>query len=126
MDIQGWLTQTLGWIQWNEAFLQGALGGGVLGLGRLILTIIGMDHANHQTKYGQLFASHILAAVLFGLLGGVMAFAFEGKAGNFMQGISAMALLGILAGTMLPVASGQQSAGTPSTPPKQESRGIIP
>ncbi|PNI09432.1 hypothetical protein CXX84_03980 [Arthrobacter sp. AFG7.2] len=126
MDIQGWLYQTFGWIQWNEAFLQGALGGSVLGLGRLIVTIIGMDHESHPTKYGQLIASHILAAVLFGLLGGVMAFAFEGRAGSFMQGISAMALLGILAGTMLPVSPGKRSADTPSTPLKQESQGMTP
>ncbi|RDV08692.1 hypothetical protein DXK94_17430 [Arthrobacter sp. RT-1] len=121
MDIQGWLIQTFGWIQWNEAFLHGALGGCVLGLGRLILTLIGLDHLNHQTKYGQLFASHILAAILFGLLGGVMAFAFEGKAGNFMQGISSMALLGVLAGTVLQVSAGKQSAGTPSSHPERES-----
>lgn len=103
----------------SEAFLQGAMGGGTLGLGRMIVTLIQMDHTNSNNKYWRFLVSHVLAAVLFALLGAVMSFSFEGKAGNVMQGISGMALLALLAGNMLPshnaptAPSHAQNSGTP-------------
>lgn len=86
----------------TEAWLQGALGGAVLGLGRMILTFIHMDHSNPNTKYWRFFLAHIVAAFLFAALGAAVSWGFEGKAGNFMQGISAMAVLALLGGSMLP------------------------
>lgn len=73
-----------------------------------------MDHQNHETKYGRFFASHIIAALLFALLGGAVSWGFSGRAGNIMQGISAMLLLGVLAGKYLPDLPPHRS--TPSVP----------
>lgn len=98
----------------TEAWLQGALGGAVLGLGRMILTFIHMDHSNPNTKYWRFFLAHIVAAFLFAALGAAVSWGFEGKAGNFMQGISAMAVLALLGGSMLP--SHNPPASTPSSP----------
>lgn len=99
----------------SEAWLQGAMGGGALGLGRMIVTLIQMNHTNPNNRYGRFVVTHLIAALLFALLGAVMSFSFEGKAGNVMQGISGMALLALLAGNMLPShnASQNQNAGTP-------------
>lgn len=103
----------------SEAWLQGAMGGGALGLGRMIMTLIQMDHSAGNNKYLRLITSHLVAAVLFALLGAVMSFSFEGKAGNVMQAISGMALLAILAGNMLP------SHNSP-TPPQGQNAGTTP
>lgn len=99
----------------TEAWLQGALGGACLALGRLILTFISLDHSQPNLKYGRLILAHFVAGILFALLGAAVSWGFEGKAGNFMQGISAMAVLALLAGNMLPDHS-QPAATTTGTP----------
>ncbi|WP_142120662.1 hypothetical protein [Arthrobacter sp. SLBN-122] len=105
----------------TEAWLQGALGGACLALGRLILTFISLDHSQPNLKYGRFILAHFVAGILFALLGAAVSWGFEGKAGNFMQGISAMAVLALLAGNMLP---DHNPAPVPaSTPPQGQNTG---
>lgn len=86
----------------TQAWLEGSLGGACLALGRFLLTIITMDHSSGSDhKYGRLVAAHVIAGLAFALLGGAVSWAMEGKSGNFMQGIGAMVLLGLLAGKMM-------------------------
>lgn len=103
----------------SEAWLQGALGGGSLALGRLILTFITLDHSAPNTKYGRFILAHIVAGILFALLGAAVSWGFEGRAGNFMQGVSAMAVLALLAGNMLP----DHKPPALSTPPQGQNLG---
>lgn len=79
------------------------------------MTLIQMNHSSPNNRYGRFVLTHVIAALLFALLGAIMSFSFEGKAGNVMQGITGMALLALLAGNMLPShnTAQNQNAGTP-------------
>ncbi|SLK12162.1 hypothetical protein [Arthrobacter sp. P2b] len=64
------------------------------------MTIINMDTTSDH-KYGRLIAAHLVAGIAFALLGGAVSWAMEGRSGNFMSGVGAMLLLGLLAGKMM-------------------------
>lgn len=96
------MDQLFGWIQWNQAFLEGGIGGALLGFGRLILTIGQISHARSEKKYLQFIGINVISISLFALIGGIMTYATEGRAGNIFSGIAALALLSLLAGDLVP------------------------
>ncbi|MDQ0618253.1 hypothetical protein [Arthrobacter globiformis] len=86
----------------TETWLQGMLGGATLGAGRLLINFVRLNHARTETKYVRFFLAHIIAGIFFSILGGAFAWGMEGRAGNFTAGISAMLLLSLLAGKLMP------------------------
>ena len=91
-----------GWIQWNQSFMEGGLGGIVLGLGRMIITFGQINHARGETKYWQFAGINLISISLFALIGGIITYATEGRAGNIFSGIAALVLLSLLAGDLMP------------------------
>jgi hypothetical protein len=92
-----------------DSLVAGALGGFCLGIGRLVVTIVGQSlHHPHAARFGQLVASHILVALVFALLGGAVSWALTGRAGDFMQGVTALSTLILLAGGLVQTSEGGQ------------------
>jgi hypothetical protein len=102
MNMQALSTQLFGWIQWNQSFMEGALGGIVLGLGRMLVTFGQINQAKGETKYWQFTGINLIAISLFALIGGILTYATEGRAANIFSGIAALVLLSLLAGDLMP------------------------
>ncbi|TQJ35777.1 hypothetical protein [Arthrobacter sp. SLBN-122] len=111
MDIQSLIGQWFGWIQWNQSFLEGGLGGIVLGLGRMIVTFGQINHARGETKYIQFLLINFVSIGLFALIGGIITYATEGRAANIFSGIAALVLLSLLAGDLMPKIHGADDEG---------------
>lgn len=106
---------------WDPAIFPGMVGGAMLGLGRTLFTLtrtVGLD--SPLPRYGRLFISQGVVTVMFAILGGVFAWAFSGKSGDFISGITALSLLAILAEKLMDRQDDPASPAGPSPTPTPE------
>lgn len=94
-------------LPWNwhldESMLAGMLGGAVLGIGRLLMSLHALStHHEDNPKYKRLIGMNLLATLLFALVGASMSWALTGRAGDFIQGLTGILMLVILAGKLMP------------------------
>jgi uncharacterized membrane protein len=89
---------------WNldEAMLSGMLGGSILGLCRLLLSlhVVSSQHPDNP-RYKQVVGSHAVAMVLFASIGAAVSWAFQGRAGDFLTGVSAVVMMTLIAGKLM-------------------------
>lgn len=94
-------------MQIDETLIAGALGGAFLGLFRLAITLVSRwKDSDHVPRYGSLVGSHFLLAAVYAVIGGGVAWAMAGRAGDFLQGLSALALIALFAGDSLKLQEG--------------------
>lgn len=87
----------------DESTWAGVLGGAILGLCRLMLSL-GVVAGHHQPmkRYLKILAGHLVATLLFSIIGGTVAWAFQGKAGDFLTGVTALITIVVLGGKLMP------------------------
>jgi ammonia channel protein AmtB len=99
---------------WDPAIFPGVMGGLSLGIGRLLVTLIGIVRQHsHLPRYRQLFLSQGIVMVLFGIIGGIFSWAFSGKSGDFIGGITALTLLSLFAEKLMEIQGQDNPAPAP-------------
>lgn len=89
-------------MQIEEALIAGVAGGMCLGLFRLITSLVARTRDHEMVgRYKDLIWSHVALIFVFGVLGGVCSWAFSGRAGDFVQGLTALATITLFAGESL-------------------------
>ena len=92
----------------DEALIAGVAGGMSLGLFRLIISLVARTRdPGIVGRYKDLVWSHIALMFVFGILGGVCSWAFSGRAGDFVQGLTALATITLFAGESLALTKGK-------------------
>lgn len=103
---------------WNldESTFAGMMGGLILGVCRLLLSL-GVVARHHQPlrRYWPILAGHLTATLLFGFIGGTVAWALQGKAGDFISGVTALVTIVVIGGKMMP-ADTEDIMNTPAGP----------
>lgn len=86
-----------------QTFAAGAAGGAILGLLRAFMSTGQLLHAAGpgERKAWQFALSQLLVIVILGTVGGVAAWAFTGRAGNFITGFTSLSLFLLIAGNTL-------------------------
>lgn len=81
-------------------YLVGAAGGAVLGILRFFLSLAELTKSTEygQRKARQFLATQLLSAFLLASIGGAAAWAFDGRAGMFITGFTALGLFLVIAG----------------------------
>lgn len=95
-------------VQIEEALIAGVAGGMCLGLFRLIISLAArIRDPGMVARYKDLVWSHVVLIFIFGVLGGVCSWAFSGRAGDFVQGLTALATITLFAGESLALTKGK-------------------
>lgn len=97
----------------TAAAVAGAAGGLVLGLAVFLMNLV--ENLRSQTpdlRTGQLVLTHVGVTVLLAGIGGVCAHFLTGQAGDFLQGVTAVGFLLLLAGGALTGIHGDRHART--------------
>lgn len=91
------------WTDEMTTAVSGMAGGAALILGLLAVNLIALA-ASHpeEPKVGRVFAVHLIALPIFATIGGLTAYYFAGKTGDFLQGLTALALLTVMASGLIP------------------------
>lgn len=93
-----------------STFLEGAIGGTALGLVSLVIALVELTRATVPPggmKAKQFLATRLLVTVLLAGIGGAVAWALEGRAGNVITGIASLGLVLVLAGDALTALEGK-------------------
>ena len=99
-----------------SAAVAGAAGGLVLGLAVLLLNLVENQRREvQQHRTGQLVSTHLVVAVLLTAIGGACAHFLSGQAGDFLQGVTAVGFLLLIAGGTLTTIQGERHARTADT-----------
>lgn len=100
----------------TTAAAAGAAGGLVLGLAVLLMNLVeNLRSRPPDLHTGQLVLTHLVVTVLLAGIGGVCAHFLSGQAGDFLQGVTAVGFLLLLAGGTLTTIQGEQHARTADT-----------
>lgn len=75
----------------NEQLVAGALSGFALGAARLLLSAVQLIRTKvEEPKWGQLVVAHVLAIIIFAVMGGLVAFFVTGPVGTFATSLAAL------------------------------------
>lgn len=98
------------------AGIAGAAGGFALGLAVLALNVLDVLRSDSPRMLpGQLLWTHLVAAAVLALAGGIVAHFLTGPAGDFMQGVTAIGFLLILGGSTVSSRGGDHEPGATGT-----------